>query len=58
MKNYLGAEVNISAGYQHTLNAHTDIRIEPYLQIPLKGVGVGAMPVMSTGIHIILSHKK
>jgi len=49
---YAAAGLLFSAGFEHqVLNGHL-LRIEPYLQIPLKGIGVGAMPVSSTGIHI------
>ncbi len=48
---YFTAALNISAGYQLKAK-QTTIRIEPYIQVPIKGIGVGSMPVMSTGIHV------
>jgi len=42
---------NISAGYQFKLGNSTGIRIEPYYKIPLKGVGIGKMPLSSAGIY-------
>ena len=48
---YLAAALNISAGYEYKTK-QTIIRVEPYIQIPLKGIGVGSMPVMSTGVHV------
>ncbi len=52
---YPASGINIMAGYQHSLGKKTSIRIEPYIQIPLTGVGVGALPVTSTGVHLILT---
>ena len=48
---YVTAELNLSAGYDYKLKQKT-IRIEPYVQLPMKGIGVGSMPIMSTGIHV------
>jgi hypothetical protein len=49
---YFAAAVDLSVGYERKIGKFTSIRIEPYLQIPLKGIGVGAMPVMSSGLHL------
>jgi len=48
---YFAAAADLSIGYEKKIRNRTTIRIEPYIQIPLKGIGVGTMPVMSTGIH-------
>lgn len=52
---YWASDVRISAGYQHTLSKKLTIRIEPFFQIPLKGIGIGALPVTSTGLQFILT---
>ena len=44
--------VNVSAGYTHKLNDKGSIRIEPYLKLPIKNIGVANMPIMSTGLNI------
>lgn len=49
---YFAAAVDLSLGYEKKIGKSTSIRIEPYLQIPLKGIGVGSMPVITTGLHI------
>ena len=49
--NYYNAAVNISAGYEYKTKKAI-IRLEPYIQVPLKGIGVGSMPVLSTGVHV------
>ena len=46
------SSIDISAGYEHTTGKGANIRIQPYLQVPLKGIGMGSMQVLSTGIHI------
>jgi hypothetical protein len=46
----------LSAGYEHALDGKTKIRIEPYLKIPLRGVGIGNMPISSAGFYIGISH--
>ncbi len=47
----LPAVANISAGYEHKISKHINIRVEPFLKIPLQGMGVGSLPVTSTGVH-------
>jgi hypothetical protein len=50
-KRYIAVAANISAEYNYKTGKHTRLRIEPYIQIPLKGIGIGSMPVMTTGLH-------
>ena len=52
---YIASEVRISAGYQHSIGKKSNIRVEPYIQIPLKGIGIGTMPVTSTGLQLVLT---
>ena len=44
--------LNISIGYAHKLGAIGSIRVEPYLKLPFKNLGVGNMPIMSTGLNV------
>ena len=46
------ATFNLSAGWEHQLTGKMHIRIEPYLKLPLQGIGVGKLPVTSTGIQV------
>ena len=55
-KSYFASVVNLSVGYQYFLN-HTALRIEPYLQLPLRGMGVGSMNMTTTGVHLILTRE-
>lgn len=44
--------VQLTGGYTKRLGKAGDLRIEPYLKIPLRGVGIGSMPFQSAGIHV------
>ncbi|MFC0773350.1 outer membrane beta-barrel protein [Terrimonas alba] len=46
------ATLDFSAGYEFKIGKSDHVRIEPYLQIPLKGMGVGSMPMKSSGIRL------
>ena len=48
--------LQLSGGYEHTLGGNTKIRIEPYLKIPIQGIGIGSMPISSAGFYIGISH--
>jgi len=49
--------INLSAGYEHRLGGIGNLRIEPYLRIPLAGVGTGKLNILSTGINIGITRK-
>jgi hypothetical protein len=59
---YFASALDLSIGYEFFIDPVTSFRIEPYVQIPLKGIGVGSMQVMSSGLHAaftrVLSAKK
>ena len=44
--------VNFSVGYTRKLGGNGSIRVEPYLKLPITNLGVGNMPIMSTGLNI------
>lgn len=46
------AVANVGIGYNHRVGKSILISIEPYIKMPLKGVGIGNLPIMSTGMHI------
>jgi len=46
---YFLADLNVSAGHEHKTVKQTRIRIEPCLQISLKGICVGALLIFSAG---------
>lgn len=45
----------ISAGYAQDLGKMWNVKVEPYYQIPLFGIGLGSMPVRSLGVNIQLT---
>ncbi len=49
---YFAAAVDFSVGCEHKFSKNKNIRIEPYVQFPLKGIGIGTLPVMSAGLHL------
>ena len=49
--------VNISAGYSHSIGKIATFRVEPYVKIPLTGVGIGSMPITSLGINVGITKK-
>jgi len=44
--------INLSVGYTHKFGATGSLRVEPYLKLPLKDLGVGNIPITSTGLNI------
>jgi hypothetical protein len=42
---------HLSIGLHRKLGAVGELRIEPYVKLPLNGVGIGSMPLTSTGIY-------
>ena len=54
---HLAAALNLSAGYTLPAGKFADIRVEPYVRLPLKGVGTGSLPFTSGGLHIGLTKK-
>lgn len=54
---FLLSAINISAGYNYTLGKLGSLRVEPYVKIPLKGIGIGSLPITSVGINIGVTKK-
>ncbi|CAN5619938.1 hypothetical protein BH10BAC2_BH10BAC2_45510 [soil metagenome] len=52
---YIAGAFNLSAGYEHSIGKNNAIRIEPYITIPTTGVGIGSLPVSSSGIHFLFT---
>ncbi len=51
------SNMQISVGYEHQLGKLGDFRVEPYYRIPIKGVGIGNLPITSVGINIGITRK-
>ena len=44
--------VQLSGGYTHKLGKFAVLRLEPYVKLPVKGVGIGKIPLLSTGFNV------
>jgi hypothetical protein len=53
----LFSNISISGGYTHRLGKVGDLRIEPYIKVPISGIGTGKLPLFSTGIHVGVTKK-
>jgi hypothetical protein len=49
--------LNFSAGFEHNLGKQFSIQAEPYMKLPLKGLGYGNMRISSYGIYFTLKYK-
>ncbi len=54
--NYFLSIIQLSGGYEFAINGNNKIRIEPYVKIPLQGIGIGNLPISSTGIYLGITH--
>ena len=55
--NYLFSIINLSLGFEQRIGRIGNLRIEPYLRIPLSGIGSGRLPIMSAGLNIGITHQ-
>ena len=55
--NYWFSIINLSAGYEHRLGGIGNLRIEPYLRIPLSGLGTGQLNILSAGLNIGITRR-
>lgn len=53
----LFSAVQLTGGYTHKVGKIGDLRIEPYLKIPIAEMGFGQLPLMSAGIHVGITRK-
>jgi Outer membrane protein beta-barrel domain len=44
--------VNLSAGFEQRLGKIGNLRVEPYVRLPLTGLGTGKLSIMSAGVNI------
>jgi len=55
--NYIFSILNLSIGFERSLSKHFSIQAEPYLKIPMKGLGYGNMRMDSYGVLFSLKYK-
>jgi len=53
----LFATANISGGYIRKIGNGTNLRIEPYIKLPVSGMGIGKLPLLSTGLTVGITKK-
>jgi hypothetical protein len=53
----LFSAVSLSGGYIHRLGNFADVRIEPYLKLPVSGMGIGKLPFSSAGLQLGVTKK-
>ncbi|RYY86052.1 MAG: hypothetical protein EOO15_15460 [Chitinophagaceae bacterium] len=46
------AMLQLSAGYRFNLRRNFTLRVEPYLQLPLRDAGAGRLPLTSYGLRV------
>ncbi|HEY0749934.1 MAG TPA: hypothetical protein VGD26_02185 [Chitinophagaceae bacterium] len=51
------AVAELSGGVSRSLGKYTDLRIQPYIKIPLKNVGYNELPLTSAGVHFVFTRK-
>ena len=54
-RRYFAAAIDFGLGYERDLGKKSHIRMEPYLQLPIRGIGIGHLPVKSAGLRIVLT---
>jgi hypothetical protein len=54
---YFFSVVNLSAGYEQNISKQFSIQAEPYLKLPLKGLGYGTMRMESFGLYLSVKYK-
>lgn len=55
--NYIFSILNLSVGFERSLGKHFSIQAEPYLKIPMKGLGYGNMRMDSYGALFSLKYR-
>ena len=54
----LFSNISLSAGYAHQLgNSSSYLRVEPYVKFPISGMGIGKLPLFSTGLQLSVVKK-
>ncbi|MDQ2794885.1 MAG: PorT family protein [Bacteroidota bacterium] len=53
---HLVSILNLSAGYEYGLGTHWRVQAEPYVKVPLAGVGAGKVKLLSAGVYFGLKY--
>ncbi len=49
------AVASLSFGYQQHIFKQSTLRIEPFIKVPLRGIGVGSLPVTTAGLQLAIT---
>ncbi|HLZ86607.1 MAG TPA: outer membrane beta-barrel protein [Puia sp.] len=49
--------IGLSAGFEQRLGKLGNLRVEPYVRIPLGGIGTGSLPIMSAGVNVGITRR-
>ena len=55
--NYWFSVLNLSVGYERVISKRLSIQAEPYLKVPLTGLGAGSMKMGSYGMFFSLKYR-
>jgi hypothetical protein len=55
-RNYFAATLDFSISVERQIGMKNRLRFQPYLQLPLKGIGVGKLPITSAGVRLGFMH--
>ncbi|SDH01982.1 hypothetical protein ACRQ5D_21260 [Mucilaginibacter sp. P25] len=51
-KGYLLSIININATYEHKINSKVGVSVQPYMKVPISGVGYSDIKLQSTGVAV------
>jgi hypothetical protein len=54
---YWFSVMNLSLGFEERLGRIGSLRLEPYLRVPLSGIGTGSLPILSAGLNIGITRR-
>ena len=49
--------VNLGIGYEKKIGHNTNLRVEPYMKVPLAGLGAGSLKIASAGLYMTITKK-
>jgi hypothetical protein len=55
--NSWSANLNLSVGYEQRLGRIGNLRLEPYVRVPMSGIGTGKLSIMSAGLNIGITRR-
>ena len=56
--NHFFGLINASVGYRKKLNSILSLQVEPYIKIPIQGIGEGGLDLFTSGFRLTLKYNK